>query len=79
MEGRLEDMPSATTVTQDVRKQFEQARFEVSPSPVSSDFLEVRKSDCGYTLKRNPDGRWMPDGPPRFLVRGLKCELEDRG
>jgi hypothetical protein len=72
-------MPSATAVTQDVRKQFEEARFEVLPSPASSDCLEVRKYNCSHTLKRNPVGHWMPDGPPRFLVRGLRCELEDRG
>jgi hypothetical protein len=72
-------MLSAMTATQDARKQFEQAGFEVSPSPVSSDFLEVRKYNCSHTLKRNPGGHWVPDGPPRFLVRGLKCELEDRG
>ncbi len=72
-------MPSTSTVTPDVRKQFEQAGFEVSPSAVSSDFLEVRKYNCSYTLKRSPDGHWMPDGPPWFLVRGVKCELEDRG
>jgi len=72
-------MPSATTVTQDVRKRFEQAGFEVSPSPASSDFLEVRKYNCSYTLKRDPNRHWMPDGPPRFLARELKCELEDRG
>src|SRR3974377_480402 len=72
-------MPNATTQTQDVRKQFEGAGFELSPSPVASDFLEVRKYNCSYTLKRDPKGSWMPDGPPWFLVRGLKCELEDRG
>ena len=72
-------MPNATTQTQDVRKQFEEAGFELSPSPVSSDFLDVRKYNCSYTLKRNPSGYWMPEGPPWFLVRGLKCELEDRG
>jgi hypothetical protein len=72
-------MASATTATQDVHKQFEQAGFEVAPNPVSSDFLEVRKYNCSYTLKRNPDAHWVPEGPPRFLVRGLKCELEDRG
>ena len=72
-------MPGVSTVTQDVRKQFEHAGFEVLPSAVSSDFLEVRKYNCSYTLKRDPNGHWMPDGPPWFLVRGLKCELEDRG
>jgi hypothetical protein len=72
-------MPSSMRETQDVRKQFEQAGFEVSPSPVSSDPFEVRKYNCSHTLKRNPEGHWMPDGPPWFLVRGLKCKLEDRG
>ena len=72
-------MPSAKTPTQYVSQRFEEGGFEVSPSPVSSDLLEVRKYNCIYTLKRNHDRHWMPDGPPRFLVRGLKCELEDRG
>jgi hypothetical protein len=72
-------MPSTTAVTQDVRKQFEKAGFELPPSPASSDVLEVRKYNCSYTLKRHPGGYWMPDGPPWFLVRGVKCELEDRG
>jgi hypothetical protein len=66
-------------MTLDVRGQLEQAGFEVSPSPVSGDFLEVRKYNCSYTLKRDPKGHWVPDGPPWFLVRGVKCELEDRG
>ncbi len=72
-------MPGASTTDQGVRAQFAQAGFEVLPSPVSPDFLEVRKHNCSYTLKRSPDGHWMPDGPAWFLVRGLKCELEDRG
>jgi hypothetical protein len=72
-------MSRTTTVTQGVRERFEQAGFEFSPSQASSDSVEVRKYNCCYTLKRNPDGRWMPDGPPRFLVGGLNCELEDRG
>jgi len=72
-------MPDAPAVTQELRRQFERAGFEVSPSPVSSDFLEVKKYNCSYTLKGDPNGHWMPDGPPWFLVRGVKCELEDRG
>ena len=72
-------MSGAPTSVQAVRAQLEQAGFEVSPSPVSSDFLEVKKYNCTYTLKRDPGGRWMPDGPPWFLVHGVKCELEDRG
>jgi len=72
-------MPGAPTMTLDVRDQLEQAGFEVSPSPVSGDLLEVRKYNCSYTLKRDPKGHWVPDGPPWFLVRGVKCELEDRG
>jgi hypothetical protein len=72
-------MAGARTAAQPLREQFEQAGFEVSPSAVSPDFLEVRKYNCSYTLKRDPNGHWMPDGPPSFLVRGVKCELEDRG
>ncbi len=72
-------MPNTPALTQDVRRQFEPAGFQVSPSPVSPDFLEVKKYNCSYNLKLDPNGHWMPDGPPWFLVRGVKCELEDRG
>ena len=41
--------------------------------------IEVRKNNCSRVLERPAGGAWVPTGPPYFLVRGLKCELEDRG
>ena len=35
--------------------------------------------DFLWRLERDRTGRWVPAGPPYFLVRGLNCELEDRG
>jgi len=63
----------------DMRKQFEQAGFavvEASDNPAS---IEVKKDNCSRLLVRDSDGAWRPTGPPYFIVRGLKCELEDHG
>jgi hypothetical protein len=69
-------MATEIAVSQDVRKQFEQAGFEVAnPQP---ERLELRKSGCVCHLERQ-EGRWVRSGPPYFIVRGVNCELEDRG
>jgi len=63
----------------DVRGQFKESGFEVAELQSDRQTLEVKKGNCTRVLKRNARGAWLPAGPPYFLVRGLKCELEDRG
>lgn len=62
----------------DTREEFLAAGFEVAPGATESR-MEVRKYSCSYVVGRGPGGGWVPEGPPRFLVRGLECELEDQG
>jgi hypothetical protein len=61
---------------QDIRKRFEEAGFVVADLP--SGKLELKKSGCVCYLE-NQRGRWVRCGPPLFTVRGVNCELEDRG
>jgi hypothetical protein len=62
-----------------VRKQFQEAGFTVSPAGQSPERLEVKKYNCLCYLERRQDGTWTPSGPPYYTVRGINCELEDRG
>ncbi len=64
---------------QDIRKQFEQAGFEIIQDRDRPGKIGVKKLNCLQFLERAPEGAWVPFGPPYFIVRGLKCELEDRG
>jgi hypothetical protein len=68
--------PSATT---DIRKQFAGSGFEVKDLDKAPESFEVSKNNCTETIERGPHGAWQPAGRPRFTVRGLACELEDRG
>ncbi len=72
-------MESKAKVAGNLRKQFEQAGFEVIELGKSPETIEVKKENCSRVLRRNTNGEWIPSGPPYFLVRGMKCELEDRG
>lgn len=63
----------------DVRAKFQAAGFEVIPAGQNADTLEVRKNNCSRILERRAGDAWVPCGPPYFMVRGLRCELEDRG
>jgi hypothetical protein len=69
-------MATEIASAQDLRRQFEQAGFVVAePQPGR---LELKKSGCVCHLERQ-EGRWVRSGPPYFVVRGVNCELEDRG
>lgn len=72
-------MAAQQTSTTDIRKQFQDAGFMVSPAGESPDKLEVMKHNCLRYLEHRQDGAWVPSGPPYFIVRGINCELEDRG
>jgi hypothetical protein len=63
----------------DVRKEFRAAGFELEETGKSPESFEVRKNNCSLALERSPAGGWLPQGPPYYMVRGLKCELEDHG
>ncbi len=63
----------------DIRKEFQQAGFEVVGTSAVSDAFEVKKSNCRWTIRRDAGGRWETFGAPLFNVRGEWGELEDRG
>ena len=72
-------MGAQQSAATDARKQFQEAGFEVVETGTSPEAVEVRKNNCTRVLERNSNGAWTPQGPPYFIVRGLKCELEDHG
>jgi hypothetical protein len=73
-------MKSQQTSARDARKQFAGAGFEiVEGSGQQAGRVGVKKYNCLQYLRRNPDGVWVTSGPPYFIVRGINCELEDRG
>lgn len=72
-------MPTTQAVTTDLRKQFQDAGFTVTEAASAPGTLELRKYTCVRYLERRPSGTWTLSGPPFFVVRGLNCELEDRG
>jgi hypothetical protein len=72
-------MGTEPTARADTRKQFTDAGFAVSESGARPGTMVVRKHNCLQSLERNRAGDWAPVGPPRFIVCGLSCELEDRG
>ena len=72
-------MSSAVKDALDVRKQFGQAGFEIIGDSNNSSSFEIKKNNCSRTLARDSSGEWRPSGPPHFMVRGLRCELEDHG
>ena len=51
----------------DIRKEFQQAGFEVFGEP-NLDAFEVKKDDCVWTVTRK-DNRWVTTGPPWFIRR----------
>ena len=61
----------------DIRNQFAQAGFKTKDADANS--FEVRKNNCAQAIVRDSNGTWRVVGPPKFIVRGLECELEDRG
>lgn len=72
-------MRSAVKDALDIRKQFEQEGFEVLIGSNDLSSFEIKKDNCSRTLAREASGEWHPSGPPHFMVRGLRCELEDHG
>ena len=61
---------------QGIQEQFERAGFAVTqPQPGR---LQVSKSGFEASLELQPGG-WIYPGPPYYVVKGIKCELEDRG
>ena len=63
----------------DVRKKFEASGFQVAETPGNPRSLEVKKNGFTRHLELDASGAWIPSGHPLFNVRGLDCELEDRG
>jgi hypothetical protein len=69
-------MANETAIAQDIRKHFEQAGFTLSEP--QSGRLELKKSGCVSYIESKA-GNWVRSGPPYLVVRGVLCELEDRG
>jgi hypothetical protein len=67
------------TAAKDIREQFEEAGFDIVEATERPGLVAVKKYNCLGSLERNRAGVWGPVGPPYFIVRGLNCELEDRG
>jgi len=63
----------------DIRKQFTDAGFEIVEAGVSSGSIGVKKYNCLQYLELKGEQAWLPLGPPYLIIRGLNCELEDRG
>jgi hypothetical protein len=72
-------MKQGRTVTADIRKHFTDAGFEIDNAGATPGSIAVKKYNCVQYLEPKPDQAWVPLGPPYFVVRGLNCELEDRG
>ena len=72
-------MGSAAKAIADIRGQFREAGFEVVEAANSPASFEIKKNNCERELVRDLNGSWRASGPPHFIVRGLNCELEDRG
>jgi hypothetical protein len=63
----------------DVRKKFQEAGFEIEKVEGKPEALTVKKGNCTQLLELKSQAKWAPAGPPTLKVRGLDCELEDRG
>ena len=63
----------------DVQRKFEASGFGVAETPGNPRSLEVKKNGFKRRLELDASGAWIPSGYPLFNVRGLDCELEDRG
>jgi len=65
--------------TSDLRKQFTAAGFEIEEAGAPPGSIGVKKYNCMQYLEVKAEQAWVPVGPPYFVIRGLNCELEDRG
>ena len=63
----------------DLRERFKAAGFEIVDGGSVPGSLGVRKYGCVRYLEPQADQQWLALGPPYFQVRGLDCELEDKG
>lgn len=72
-------MNSKRGTEQDIRNQFEAAGFEIVEDRRSTAAFGVNKYNCLCFLKSDTTGSAVPSGLPYFMIRGLNCELEDRG
>ncbi len=63
----------------DLREQFKAAGFEIVDGGSVPGSLGVRKYGCVRYLEPQADQQWLAPGPPYFQIRGLDCELEDKG
>lgn len=63
----------------DIRAKFRAAGFEVSDVAANPPSFAVKKDNCTHLIEHNTNGAWTIAGRPTFNVRGLDCELEDRG
>ncbi len=72
-------MGHGPAATMDVRKKFQEAGFEVETVEGKPQALTVKKGNCTQLLELKTEAKWAPAGPPTLKVRGLDCELEDRG
>ncbi len=72
-------MDSKQATDRDIRQRFEAAGFEIVADNSNPGGFGVKKYNCLCFLSASSDGGAVPSGPPYFIVRGLNCELEDRG
>jgi hypothetical protein len=63
----------------DLREEFKAAGFEIVDAGSVPGSIGVKKYGCVLYLKPQADQHWLALGPPYFQIRGLDCELEDRG
>jgi len=63
----------------DLREQFKAAGFEIVDGGRVPGSIGVKKYGCVLYLKPQSDQQWLVLGAPYFEIRGLDCELEDRG
>ena len=63
----------------DIQRKFEASAFQVAETPGNPRSLEVKKNGLTRHIELDASGAWIPSGYPMFDVRGLDCELEDRG
>ena len=72
-------MKSTSATPAEIRKRFEDAGFSITVGSAEAGPIEVQKYGCTHRIERNSQGIWAPSTPPRYLVNGIPCELEDRG
>ena len=65
--------------TGDLRRQFQDAGFEIVETGLASGSIGVKKHNCLQCLEVKSAQDWVPLGPPYFQIRGSNYELEDRG